>query len=65
MNKDIVGKIFPQAVEDYETGVCTTCREPVGVFRDRISKKEYQISGMCQACQDEVFDIEEGYYGDN
>ena len=25
-------------------------------FRDELSKKEYQISALCQSCQDEVFD---------
>lgn len=25
-------------------------------FRDELSRKEYQISGLCQNCQDEVFD---------
>jgi hypothetical protein len=25
-------------------------------FRDELSKKEYQISALCQSCQDKVFD---------
>jgi hypothetical protein len=25
------------------------------MFRDKLSAKEYYISGMCQACQDSVF----------
>lgn len=25
-------------------------------FRDDLSRKEYTISGMCQQCQDKVFD---------
>ena len=28
-------------------------------FRDELSKKEYQISALCQSCQDEVFLTEE------
>lgn len=24
-------------------------------FKDRLSEKEYQISGLCQKCQDETF----------
>ncbi len=35
--------------------VCVTCSKPVKRFRDPLSRKEYTISGMCQACQDSVF----------
>jgi len=33
------------------------CGVRVGMipFRDEISRKEYKISGLCQACQDAVF----------
>lgn len=36
---------------------CRTCNTPVvrDGLRDEISKMEYDISGMCQACQDSVF----------
>lgn len=30
-----------------------------GLFRDTPSAQEYRISGMCQDCQDKVFDAEE------
>jgi len=36
-------------------GFCVTCASPIRGFRDELSKKEYRISGMCQACQDSVF----------
>lgn len=39
-----------------EKKVCTTCRKSITSFKDELSKKEYQISGMCQQCQDSVFD---------
>jgi hypothetical protein len=32
------------------------CANPIGEFRDELSVKEFKISGMCQSCQDEVFD---------
>lgn len=38
-----------------EGRVCVTCGKPVGQFRDALSEKEFQISGMCQTCQDSVF----------
>jgi hypothetical protein len=34
---------------------CVTCGEPAGEFKDDVSRKEYTISGMCQACQDQTF----------
>ncbi len=35
--------------------ICTTCKKEVGSFKDDLSMREAAISGMCQACQDEVF----------
>ena len=45
------------------TNVCIPapvgCGKPVEGFRDAISKREYEISGLCQNCQDEIFGIGE------
>lgn len=44
-------------------GLCVFCTDsegkpkPTGEFKDSLSEKEYTISGMCQSCQDDVFDI--------
>ena len=38
---------------------CVTCGKRADIFRDSISVKEYNISGMCQVCQDKVF-VEDG-----
>lgn len=40
--------------------VCMTCLEPFDVndpsaFNDELSRREFSISGMCQACQDSTF----------
>ena len=37
------------------TNQCSWCDKPDFNFRDALSKKEYEISAMCQTCQDEVF----------
>lgn len=43
-----------------KAGVC--CPPPIGCgkavtgFKDKLSEKEYTISGLCQDCQDKVFD---------
>ena len=50
--------MFPGAADLIMSGQCVTCgsgRLRNVDFRDDISKKEYSISGMCQACQDSVF----------
>jgi len=39
-------------------GICTKCKQSVSGFRNRESVKEYQISGMCQECQDEMFGVD-------
>jgi len=36
--------------------VCAICDGKADTFRNDISKKEYSIGGMCQKCQDSVFE---------
>ena len=35
--------------------VCTWCKKPITGFKDSLSQREYQISGFCQSCQDDIF----------
>lgn len=51
--------IFPLGKILKDQGKCPTCTQPVGEFRDDLSRKEFSISGMCQKCQDSVFGGEE------
>ena len=37
---------------------CPTCGKDISGFRDSLSRREYSISGMCQECQDSVFDAD-------
>ena len=34
---------------------CSFCKEPSLEFRDEIARKEYELCGICQTCQDEVY----------
>lgn len=45
---------------------CPICSKPINEedFTDSLSRKEYSISGMCQACQDEIFNEEDDFYDD-
>jgi uncharacterized CHY-type Zn-finger protein len=37
------------------TRMCVTCGNSADYFRDTLSMSEYNISGMCQVCQDRTF----------
>lgn len=34
---------------------CSWCNQPDFNFKDDLSSKEYQISALCQKCQDKTF----------
>lgn len=51
---------FPGTAEKIAKKRCPLCGDPIGKFRDRLSEREYEISGMCQNCQDTMFDPPEG-----
>jgi len=38
---------------------CSCKHEHQGLFKDQISFREFQISGLCQGCQDDVFGVPE------
>ena len=42
--------------EVIKNNTCAFCVEPNLEFRNAISVQEYRISGLCQNCQDEVFE---------
>ena len=52
MSKSLFGRDLSSCIKEEK---CVTCGEKVISFKDTLSKKEYFISGMCQKCQDEVF----------
>ena len=58
MNKRILQRAgFGEEVKAVEQGDCPFCGCKVNKdeFRDELSRKEFEISGLCQACQDVVF----------
>ena len=42
-------------VDSIKADICSWCGKPATEFRDRLSRKEYTISGFCQECQDKTF----------
>ena len=57
MNKSIMDVLFPGAFEKAAKGICPSCNKEVSEkdFRNKISKREFKISGLCQECQDLSF----------
>lgn len=41
--------------DSLEHQICIQCRSEHLRFDDEPSRKEYEISGLCQACQDKLF----------
>jgi len=42
--------------EALSKNICIMCKEPAGQFRTVISAKEYNLSALCQSCQDKTFE---------
>ena len=48
---------FGTEVKRVKAGHCPLCNDKINLanFEDAISRREFEISGMCQKCQDEIF----------
>jgi len=59
MNEKIMRKVgFGEEVERVKEGKCALCGKKIDTkteFRDELSMREHEVSGLCQKCQDEVF----------
>lgn len=44
--------------EAHELEICIECKQHATLFNDELSKREYEISGWCQQCQNEIFNGE-------
>lgn len=51
---------YAEHVEMVENSICPFCHKGINMhnFRNTISKREYEISGLCQKCQDKVFGVD-------
>jgi hypothetical protein len=52
--------MFPGIIAKIKAGKCVNCEKQVMFlgFRNLKSEKEFEISGICQPCQDEIFGID-------
>lgn len=53
--RDFIERVFPGTAAAISDKKCPLCHKPIGPFKDAGSEREYEISGMCQKCQDETF----------
>ena len=51
--------------EQASMGLCPFCGEERGEYRDEESRKESEISGLCQSCQDDFFDEQDHWIDEN
>jgi len=57
-HQEVLGKLgqLKQAIKEVvKTNTCVWCEKDNVEFKDKLSETEYQISGLCQTCQDETF----------
>lgn len=64
MSEIPINRVIRNARNLREQGKCPFCTADINSanpeeFRDELSWKEYRISGLCQKCQDQVFENEE------
>ena len=54
----VTSKLFGRKISKcMEAQTCVTCGQSATEFKDALSEKEYKISGMCQKCQDDTFEV--------
>ena len=54
-----IEELHPGWMDKIAKGICTQCGGEAIEFKDTLSRKEQNISGMCQKCQDKFFAREE------
>lgn len=59
IQKRIADVLYPNRIPKMKAHVCMICNGKVVGFRDELSEKEFLISGMCQLCQDKIFNVED------
>lgn len=56
--QEFIETLFPDETQNIKEGKCPFCGKIIDVdneFKDDLSRREFEISGMCQKCQDDFF----------
>ena len=53
----VLRAIFPKEMKNRDENRCPFCEEIIDIhmFKNKLSIDEYNISGICQKCQDKFF----------
>jgi hypothetical protein len=54
--EDISALIGTPRSTAFKTQCCVMCGGDASDFKNELSKKEYTLSGICQICQDRIFE---------
>lgn len=54
---EIMGGDLDIDIVRLQCGLCPQCGNDIDGFRDMFSLKEFEVSGLCQECQDRIFDL--------
>lgn len=56
--QEFLNTIFHEQTQRIKEGKCPFCGKTIveNEFKDDLSRREFEISGMCQKCQDDFFD---------
>lgn len=55
--KQVIEGMFPGTLQAIQECKCPACKQDIVIedFVDLLSVREYEISGLCQKCQNEFF----------
>ena len=53
--ESVLTELFGDRRINIERNICNNCGKQVSIFKDKISEKEFAITGFCQQCQDRIF----------
>ncbi len=55
--QELKKKMFAEQMAKRASGRCAKCGKVMAkeIFKDAISRREFEITGYCQECQDEFF----------
>jgi uncharacterized CHY-type Zn-finger protein len=57
---DVANRLFGRTrSESLAARTCVMCGKPATAFKDELSRREYEISALCQGCQDVAFSEDE------
>ena len=57
--RDTLEAMWPGTKKRIAEGKCPVCSRAITAFRDHLSEREFEVSGLCQKCQDSIWEDEQ------